>query len=83
MVYSTATNFKRAFIKHGKPIPEERLPPMILGAIVLPLAMLWFAWTSMTSISWVPSVIATAFIGASLLVCFWQGINYLIVSAIL
>lgn len=79
MAYSTATNFKRAFLKHGKPVPEERLPPMIIGAIVLPVSMLWFAWSSMTYVSWVPSVIATAFIGGSLLVTFWQGINYLIV----
>ena len=27
MAYSTATNFKRSYIKHGKTVPEERLPP--------------------------------------------------------
>lgn len=45
IVYSTATNFKKSFIKHGKPVPEERLPPMILGAIILPIGLFWFAWT--------------------------------------
>jgi hypothetical protein len=44
IAYSTSTNFKRAFIKHGKPIPEERLPPMIIGAIALPIGLFWFAW---------------------------------------
>ena len=78
MAYSTATNFKRAYIKHGKPIPEERLPPMIVGAIVLPISLFWFAWTSDPSISWVSSVIATAFLGMGCLVTFWQGINYII-----
>ncbi|KAK5116219.1 hypothetical protein LTR62_008546 [Meristemomyces frigidus] len=78
MVYSTATNFKKAFHKHGKPIPEERLPPMIICAIILPIALFWFAWSSMTYVSWVPSVIATGFLGMSLLVTFWQGINYII-----
>lgn len=29
MWYSTATNFKRAYVKHGKAIPEERLPPVV------------------------------------------------------
>ncbi|KAK3644006.1 hypothetical protein LTR56_009858 [Elasticomyces elasticus] len=78
MAYSTATNFKRAYIKHGKAVPEERLPPMIICAVILPIALFWFAWTSQKHISWVPSVIATGFLGGSLLVTFWQGINYLI-----
>lgn len=78
MIYSTATNFKRSYIKHGKPIPEERLPPMIVGAIMLPIAFFWFAWTSFPSITWVPQVISVAFIGAGILVAFWQGMNYII-----
>ena len=78
MIYSTATNFKRAYLKHGKAIPEERLPPMIVGAIILPIALFWFGWTSFPSISWVPQVIATAFLGAGMLVSFWQGMNYII-----
>ncbi len=52
---------------------------MIICAIILPIALFWFAWTSEKHISWVPSVIATGFLGGSLLVTFWQGINYLIV----
>ncbi|KXL47678.1 hypothetical protein M433DRAFT_70523 [Acidomyces richmondensis BFW] len=78
MCYSSATNFKRAYIKYGKPIPEERLPPMILGAIVLPISFFWFAWTSFPTVIWVPQVISVAFIGAGCLVTFWQGMNYII-----
>jgi len=44
IAYSTATNFTKAYKKHGKAIPEERLPPMIIGAIVLPVGLFWFAW---------------------------------------
>jgi len=44
IAYSTRTNFTRAYLKHGKTIPEERLPPMIVGAIVLPIGMFWYAW---------------------------------------
>lgn len=78
MSYSAATNFKRAYVKHGRPIPEERLPPMIVGAIVLPIAFFWWAWTSFPSISWVPQVFATAFIGMGMLVAFWEGMLYII-----
>lgn len=78
IAYSAATNFSRAYKKHGKAIPEERLPPMIVGAIALPIGLFWFAWTSNPHITWVPSVIATAFIGMGLMVPFWQGMTYLI-----
>lgn len=44
IAYSTRTNFTRAFVKHGKAIPEERLPPMIVGAIVLPIGLFWYGW---------------------------------------
>ncbi|KAJ4359958.1 uncharacterized protein N0V89_000517 [Didymosphaeria variabile] len=46
IAYSTATNFTRAFNKHGKSIPEERLPPMIVGAICLPVGLFWFGCMS-------------------------------------
>jgi len=78
IAYSTATNFTRSFIKHGKAIPEERLPPMIIGAIALPIGLFWFAWTSDPKISWVPQVLATVLIGLGCMVPFWQGISYLI-----
>ncbi|KAF2198315.1 MFS general substrate transporter [Delitschia confertaspora ATCC 74209] len=78
IAYSTATNFTRSFKKHGKPIPEERLPPMIAGAILLPIGLFWFAWTSSPHISWVPQVLASALIGLGCMVSFWQGLSYLI-----
>ena len=56
IVYSTRTNFTKAFMKHGKSIPEERLPPMICGAIILPIGLFWYAWTSSPNITWVPQV---------------------------
>ena len=77
MAYSTATNFKRAYIANGGPVPEERLPPMIVGAIALPIGLFWFAWTSFPSMTWVPQVLSSALIGMGMLVCFWQGINYI------
>lgn len=44
IAYSTRTNFTRAFKQHGKVVPEERLPPMIVGAAVLPVGLFLFAW---------------------------------------
>ena len=35
--------------KHGDVPPEERLPPMILGSVILIVGLFWFAWTSSPS----------------------------------
>ncbi|KAK5084968.1 hypothetical protein LTR70_006243 [Exophiala xenobiotica] len=78
IAYSTRTNFTRAYLKHGKTIPEERLPPMIVGAIVLPIGMFWYAWTSSPNITWVPQVLSSAMLGGGTMVAFWQGMNYII-----
>ena len=58
IAFVTKTRFARKFKKHGRVIPEERLPPMIAGAFILPIGLFWFAWTSNPNITWVPQVIA-------------------------
>ena len=73
MIYSTRVHFAPAFRKHGKAVPEQRLPPMIVGAVILPIGLLWFAWTSSPVIVWVPQVMSSALIGCGMLVTFWQG----------
>lgn len=76
--YITMTRFARKMKKHGKVIPEERLPPMIIGAVILPIGLFWFAWTSSPNISWVPQVLAGIPIGMGILMIFMQGLNYII-----
>lgn len=78
IVIVTKTRFARKLKKHGKVIPEERLPPMMLGAFILPIGLFWFAWTSSPNITWVPQVIAGVFIGWGILMIFLQGLNYII-----
>ncbi len=78
MAISTRTNFTRAYRKYARIIPEERLPPVILNAIILPIGLFWFGWTSSPHMTWVPQVIASGFLGMSMLVTFWQCIVYLI-----
>ena len=50
IAYSTRTNFTKAFRQHGKVVPEERLPPMIVGAAVLPIGLFIFAWYGLESV---------------------------------
>ncbi|PMD23913.1 MFS general substrate transporter [Hyaloscypha hepaticicola] len=74
----TKTRFARKMEKHGRVIPEERLPPMILGSVILPIGLFWFAWTSSPHITWVPQVLAGIPIGWGILMIFLQGLNYII-----
>ena len=79
ITYTSNTRFKRKMEANGgKPIPEERLVPMIVGAFLLPIGLFWFAWTSNPHISWVPQVLAGIPIGAGVLLIFLQGMSYII-----
>ncbi|KAG0646087.1 Citrinin biosynthesis cluster MFS transporter mrr1 [Hyphodiscus hymeniophilus] len=78
IIIITKTRFARKLKKHGRVIPEERLPPMILGSLILPVGLFWFAWTSSPHITWVPQVISGIFIGWGILMIFLQGLNYII-----
>ncbi|KAI9034918.1 MFS transporter [Aspergillus affinis] len=78
IIYTTKTRFARKLAKHGKVVPEERLVPMMIASVLLPIGLFWFGWTSSPNISWVPQVIAGVPIGLGILVIFMQGLNYLI-----
>lgn len=78
ITWQTQTRFARKLKKHGKVVPEERMPPMILGSILLPAGMFWFAWTSDPNIHWAAQVLAGLPIGAGIQIIFLQGLNYII-----
>jgi len=78
VIFFTKTRFARRFEKEGKVIPEERLPPMIVGSLLLPIGLFWFAWTSSPHISWVPQVISCIPIGMGIMMVFLQGLNYIV-----
>lgn len=78
IIVITRTRFARKMKEHGNVVPEERLVPMMIASILLPIGLFWFGWTSKPPISWVPQVIAGVPIGIGILVIFMQGVNYLI-----
>jgi DHA1 family multidrug resistance protein-like MFS transporter len=67
---------KHAITDQGSPNPELRLPPMIVGAAMLPLALLWFGWSE--NVHWVSQILANYFISLSLVLIFSCGIVYLV-----
>ncbi|KAF3769436.1 putative MFS transporter [Cryphonectria parasitica EP155] len=78
IILHTKTRMQRKMQEHAGDVPEERLVPMILGSILLPIGMFWFGWTSSPTMTWVPQVISGGFIGCGILLVFLQGLNYLI-----
>ncbi|PCH06485.1 Major facilitator superfamily domain, general substrate transporter [Penicillium occitanis (nom. inval.)] len=63
----------------GTYIPETRLPPMIVGCVMVPIGMFWFAWTAtMPAVSWASPICASFMIGCGMYLLFIQGWNYII-----
>ncbi|KAF4177948.1 hypothetical protein CNMCM8927_000594 [Aspergillus lentulus] len=78
-IYYTLTVFKRqAMSTPGVIIPERRLPPMMIGAVILPPGMFWAAWTSQASVPWPAQVAAYILVGGSLFIIFVQGFKYIV-----
>jgi hypothetical protein len=70
--------------KHGGMAPPEaRLPPGIIGSILLPVGLFWFAWTNGPEVHWIVSIIATGFFAAGLVLVFLSLFNYLIDSYVI
>ena len=71
IVYTSHTRFRQKMIANGgEPIPEERLLPMIIGAMLLPIGLFWVAWTSTPSVHWASQVLAGIPIGVAIEVIF-------------
>ncbi|QDS74818.1 hypothetical protein FKW77_002408 [Venturia effusa] len=78
IVVHSKTRYARLLKEHGHVVPEERLIPMMVGGIIFPAGLFWFAWTSSPHITWVPQVLSGIFIGGGVLLIFLQGLNYII-----
>ncbi|WVQ98421.1 hypothetical protein IAU59_005544 [Kwoniella sp. CBS 9459] len=69
---------QRRGIHEGKVEPEERLVPLMCCAILFPIGLFWFAWTSSDKFSfWVPMMSGLVF-GIALLAIFQGSTQYMI-----
>lgn len=81
VIYSIWDNgrYARVAEKHGgHAAPEARLPPSMIGSILLPVGLFWFAWTNGPSIHWSVSIIGAAPFGFGMVLVFLSIMNYLI-----
>ncbi|KAA8644135.1 hypothetical protein EYZ11_001705 [Aspergillus tanneri] len=71
--------YVRAMVKNGgQPVPEARLPPMIIGGFFFSAGLFWFGWTASPPHCWLSPVVAGGFIGAGFNVVFQQCLNFLV-----
>ncbi|KAH0278924.1 MFS general substrate transporter, partial [Aureobasidium melanogenum] len=63
------------------PIPEWRLPPVIIGGVLFGIGLLWFGWTGYREdIPWIAPTLSGLFTGFGIMSIFLQCLNYLIDS---
>jgi hypothetical protein len=44
--------------------PEDRLPPTVFGAVLVPIGLFWFGWTTYSSVHWIVPIIGSAVFAA-------------------
>lgn len=72
--------YLRIMKKAGKLVPEERLLPMMIGAVAFPCGLFWIAWTGQypNKVHWIVPTIGTFFIGFGLICIFLPSLSYLV-----
>ncbi|KAI2669707.1 hypothetical protein LCP963914a_9895 [Penicillium roqueforti] len=62
----------------NRPVPEARLPPMMIGSVLFAGGIFVFGWTSPAHIHWICPVIGAIMMGLGFFTIFQSSTNYLI-----
>jgi DHA1 family multidrug resistance protein-like MFS transporter len=66
---------------NGIPVPEWRLPPVIIGGVAFAGGVFWFGWSGYRAdIHWIVPTLSGLLTGFGLLAIFLQSLNYLVDS---
>ena len=66
--------------KHGLKRPEDRLPPSIIGACLLPIGLLWYGWSLESHTYWLVPIIGSSLIAIGVLYSYLAVQMYLVDS---
>lgn len=79
MVFWGNKKYVRKYNEKGFLPPEARLPSAIAGALLMPIGLIWFAWTcTPASIHWIVPMLATVPFSAGMVLVFLAVQNYLV-----
>ena len=62
----------------GKNKPEGRLQPAMIGAVLLPIGLFWFAWSTFPWVHWIVSILGGTVFGFGQVILFISLINYVV-----
>ncbi|KAL6719033.1 hypothetical protein ACLMJK_003268 [Lecanora helva] len=62
----------------GKAKPEGRLQPAMIGAVLLPIGLFWFAWSTYPQIHWIVSILGGAVFGFGQVLLYISLTNYIV-----
>lgn len=64
----------------GKPVPEARLPPMMIGGFSFAIGLFWLGWSSHypDKVHWMVPTVSASFVGFGILMIFLPCLNYII-----
>ncbi|KAE8145670.1 MFS general substrate transporter [Aspergillus avenaceus] len=57
--------------------PEQRLWASLLGSVMMPVSLFWFAWTAQISVHWMVPIVAASFFGCAGILIFVSCILYM------
>lgn len=69
---------KRLLANNHRPVPEARLPPMMIGSFALAAGLFIFAWTSTPTIPWIAPCIVVCLMGVGFFTIFQGTVNYMV-----
>ncbi|MCJ1285854.1 hypothetical protein MMC26_005196 [Xylographa opegraphella] len=69
---------KRFHANGDRPVPEARLPPMMIGSVFFAVGLFLFGWTSGRDTPWIAPVIGAVLLGFGFFTIFQSALNYLI-----
>ena len=78
IIFFNSTRDRRKIEAGNQLRPEDRLPIAMIGGVLFPITMFWFAWSGeYNSIHWVVPTLAGVFLSTSILLIFVAFLNYL------
>jgi len=78
VTYRKTTLARRASGDMTRLPPEERLYAAMVGSLLLPVSLFWFAWSARSTVHWIAPVLATVTFGCGNMLVFCSTVLYLI-----
>lgn len=69
---------KAKTIADGQMKPEHRLLPLVIGAILVPIGLIWYGWSAQHHMHWMMPIVGTGFIGVGTLFAYLPIQMYLV-----